>query len=412
MVRVAPHLEAERFKREESRLLIETGLAYWTRTQRVPTSLVVLQEINRSVEAGKTQASKLGDCARLLEDAEDLPPVDSAYILELVLSGARKRAVFKALDEGLKLYTQGRFDDIRDSIVKAVQIGAFDTSPGIQHESSLQQRTDDRRANKQPPRLGTGIGDLDDSIRGGLAAGELGVILGAPKFGKSMMLSNIAYHALGLGRRVVYYSLEMGERDLTDRLDACIANVVIDELPKKADYVHEYVDDWYQVHKGQLVIKQFPSYETKTRDLDGHLQLLRSEMSFEPDLIIIDSGDLMGSSRDTESRYEELGSVYSELRGLAVKLSIPAWTASWAKRESLSKKTITMGDIAESFKKVAIADVGIAICGTEDERQDRLARLYVAFCRFAAGGHEVGPFKTGFARGRMYDGDADIEDEP
>jgi len=129
-------------------------------------------------------------------------------------------------------------------------------------------------------------------------------------------------------------------------------------------------------------------------------------------VVIVDSGDLLSpDGQDFESTYEAQGGVYSELRGIAVKLQTRMWTATWAKRDSLSKPVVTMADVSTSFMKVAISDVGLAICGTEEERAAGILRMSICWCRYAHSGTVVGPFKNGFSYGQFIRGGALVEDE-
>jgi replicative DNA helicase len=342
------------------------------------------------------------DCALTLEAADEQPAVDSDFIRIWILEEARSTAVWKALDFGLKSWKRRDHDAIRDAMVKACSIGQVDQSFGTNHGETIGERTEDRREGRVRRRHGTGALELDDRLNGGLAAGELGCIFAPPKYGKSLFLQSVAMTEVKQGGRVAYISLEMAESDLTDRTDASISGVPINNLKEKPDFVRSFVDDWYAEAKGTLYIKQLPGYTTSTTDIEQHLQALRVEKDFEPTLLIVDSGDFMRSSGGEEQRHDlMLGGVYSELRGLAVRWKIPCWTASWAKREALSKKEPTMADVGESWRKVGISDLGVAICSSEEELQSGVFRLYVAWCRFTQGNFSLGPYKNDFARGKL-----------
>jgi hypothetical protein len=227
----------------------------------------------------------------------------------------------------------------------------------------------------------------------------------------TMALCGIAAHALQYGGRVLYYSLEMGETDIVDRIDANISKVPMAQLRERADFVREAVEEWYDSNGGALVVKQLPSYQTTSQTIERHMKQIRAENKFKPTLLIVDSGDFMSASDGHRERHDlELGSVYSELRGLAVSWGVPCWTASWARREALAKEIVTMGDVAESWRKVGISDIGVAICGTEEEFQSGVLRLYVAWCRFAAGGFVLGPYHSGFRQGCFIDNEKAPED--
>lgn len=197
-------------------------------------------------------------------------------------------------------------------------------------------------------------------------------------------------------------SLEMGERALADRDDAAISGVPIRALAREAAEVQTKVAGWFRRSGGRIFSKYMPPRETTCREIRAYLQHLRATRSAVPTVLCVDYGDLLGSSSsEFEKRHEELGMVYTELRALGGHLGIPVWTASQAKREALTQKVIGPEQVGESFKKVAICDVLLAICRTEEERAASLLRLYVAACRFAADGGILGPFSTAFDTGRF-----------
>jgi len=412
--KVGVHVRPERFPDPAVRRIIEEVVTHYKQHGERPTGVVVLQRLQYRVDDGKLTNEDVQASAEAMEKAWDSEEATAAYCGEAILKEARTQAMFTALDLGLRTFRGGDFDKVAEQVERAASIGkATDNSPGVDIMQALAERTKRRRAGTQIPRLGTGIGDLDDVIRGGLAAGELGTVIGAPKYGKSQFLNTVAYHVLSLGGTVFYYSLEMGEADLVDRMDAAISRTPIDLLQEKADFVNEAVGDWLSQTKGRMLVKQFPSYKTTVSDLEMHTQMLSIERGLEPTMLIVDSADFCGvknAGRDS-SRYEALGQVYSELRGMAVTWQCPMWTATWANRESLEKKVVTMGDIAESFKKAGIADLGVAICGSEEERQSGILRLYTAFCRFASAGVMLGPYKNNYEMGLSVKGSAGDDDD-
>lgn len=398
--RVANHTHAERFADETIRLVVGETISHYKEHGVQPTRTVILQRVREQVAGGKLKESRVDDCATLLAEAE-AKSSDSTYVQERILEEAKKAAMWSALDNGLRnVRSPAQYDDISEEVGKAARIGRVDADPGSNLAKTISARTADRRSGKKIPRLGTGIVDLDDVIKGGLAAGELGVVLGAPKFGKSMFLNTVAYHVLTLGGTVLYYSLEMGERDLLDRMDAAISKVPIAQLEKKADFVDGVVQTWLDDTGGEMYVKQFPSYKTTPQVIDDHIEMMRLENEVQPNVIIIDSADFASASVPSrKGRYEDMGQIYSEIRGIGGKWSCPVWTGSWANRESLAKEVVTMADFSDSFLKAGIADLAVALCGTEAERQGGILRLYTAFCRFTKAERSLGPYRNNYEIG-------------
>ncbi len=403
--RMSGYMKADRFSDESAALLVSSMMAYYKTYDRVPTTPELLQGLRSDVEKGILTAEKLKEARSYLGEALDRPPIDSKYAIDLVSKEEQATAMFKALDGGLIKYrtkTRESFEAIEKEIIKANLIGRADSSLGTDQFTNLAARTEARKSGKLPPRWGTGVGALDDVLIGGLAAGELGCILATAKGGKSNMMGHIALHIASLGGTVVYVTLEMSEAQIVDRHDAAISMVPINNLRENYVVVDRKVNAWFEKKRGSIVVKYMNPRETTTREIRSYLQQIRAERGIVPTVLIVDYADLMGSaSKGFEKRHEELGVIYAELRALLNDLQIPGWTGSQATREALSQQVITAANIAESWQKVAIVDCLVALCRTEEEKAANQMRMFVAACRFASDGIQVGPFETALECGRL-----------
>lgn len=402
--KVALNLNPERFQDERARLILRAALDYFKTYQRIPTVTPVLQGIRSLVEAGGLAADKLAECADYIDAAQDAKPGDSKFLMDLVFREEQASAMYTALDRGLIQYRQKTpeaYQAIEREISLANLIGKVDSSPGIAMSKTLDLRTADRLSGNVPKRYGTGIQDLNDALSGGLAAGELGCILGAAKGGKSTALGHIAVSLAQEGGTVVYITLEMGEQPIVDRQDAAISRTPIALLTKQATQVHNLVDGWFKEKKGEIIVKYMLPRITTCREIRGYLQQLRLK-DIIPTVLVVDYGDLLGAvSSSYEKRHEELGVVYTELRALLGDYGIPGWTGSQANKEALSQQVVTAANVAESYKKVGICDVLIALCRTDEEKEANMVRMFIAACRYATDGVLLGPYRSGFNMGRL-----------
>ena len=100
---------------------------------------------------------------------------------------------------------------------------------------------------------------------------------------------------------------------------------------------------------------------------------------FEPDMIIVDYGDLIRpiSSRKDEKRHQ-LETIYEELRGLAQICECPVWTASQTNRSGLNAEVITMESISEAFNKCFVADFIFSVSRTVKDKNTNGGRVFVA----------------------------------
>jgi replicative DNA helicase len=138
-----------------------------------------------------------------------------------------------------------------------------------------------------------------------------------------------------------------------------------------------------KITNSHLKLKEFPTSMASIFDIEAHLDSLKTFEEFEPDILIIDYGDIMKSTRNTKSTYEEQGWIFRELRGLAIKRNLVIITATQTTRDSLTSdggtaEVIGMDKAADSMEKNRILDVLFSITQSRQEKDDGAINLWVA----------------------------------
>ena len=98
----------------------------------------------------------------------------------------------------------------------------------------------------------------------------------------------------------------------------------------------------------------------------------------DPDMVIVDYGDLLRPMRYLKEKRNELESIYEELRAIATEYEIPVWTASQTNRSGLNAEVITMESISEAFNKCFVADFIFTISRTIDDKTTNGGRMFIA----------------------------------
>ena len=402
LARAGAYLEPKRFPSEAGQDCAQAIVAYWKRLGHAPTPTAVVQEARGWQEAGKRGPEAVQRVAATMDAAADVVPADGAYVTEQVCNEARKVAIFKALDDGLKAWGAGRLDEIEAGVARAGAIGRVDFDPGVDWAGSVGARTE-RRKGSEERRWGTGVPELDDMLRGGLAAGELGAFVAAPGSGKSTALVTVATHVMNLGGTVVFYSFEMAETDLVDRIDSAVTMVPLDQLRQHADHVKGAVEAWLARTGGACIVKKFPARTTTTSDVRAHLQHLRAERSVSPTVLVFDYADKMASAdaKRYEKDHQVVGAVYDELRNLGAEFGCPVWTASQTNSEGDEAQVVGGHHIARSREKYANADVLVSINRTEEEKRQEQLRLHLIKVRYAPDGMTIGPLRSDYGHGLL-----------
>jgi replicative DNA helicase len=286
-----------------------------------------------------------------------------------------KEAIIKSVDD----LEQNNFDSIQQRIEEALQLT---TTIEIGHEyfDCLDLRTTEDTRKAVP----TGLKVLDASnyLDGGLAGGELGVVMAPTGGGKSFALVNIGYGALAHGCDVVHYTFELSETHIGKRYDARVSNIAIKEIQKNIKDVEKTLVDF---KGGRLIIKEYPIKTATINTIKFHIGRLRSS-GFNPGAIIIDYADLMRSRRQYDQRRFELEAIYEDCRSLAQELKLPIWTATQSNRGGFGEEIITLDKVGEAIGKAQVADVFVSISRTLEEKEKGLGKFFIAKNRFGVDG--------------------------
>ena len=189
-----------------------------------------------------------------------------------------------------------------------------------------------------------------------------------------MALVHLGAQALKAGKNVVHYTLELGDTIVAGRYDSCITGVDLSNMTSFKEKIYEEI----QEIEGRLVVKEYPTRSASVQTLRSHLEKMKLR-GFEPDLIIVDYGDLLRpiSSGKDEKRHQ-LETIYEELRGIAQANECPLWTASQTNRSGLNAEVITMEAISEAFNKCFVADFIFTVSRTIDDKNTNSGRIFVA----------------------------------
>lgn len=219
-------------------------------------------------------------------------------------------------------------------------------------------------------RIPTGLPILDKLIDGGLGGGELGVVVSPPSRGKTTFLINFGAAALLEGKTVAHVSLEMSAAKIQRRYTCKLAGKTLPELRKSPYLNAKLVRAALSDSKGKLRVRAYPPRSVTVRDLVSFTE--------GADLVVMDYGGLLRSSRSYGERRFEIATCFEELRGLGVREGIPVWTAHQTNRNAIDKKgEINMGDLAECFEVAAVSDFMFSINMDEIDYEEGIARLFV-----------------------------------
>ena len=213
-----------------------------------------------------------------------------------------------------------------------------------------------------------------DKITGGFQPGNLIILAARPGMGKSGFVANIAEHvSVQLERPVAFFSLEMSDSELAQRLIAKRARIPSDKLRKG-----QVGNDWAKVVKVGNELEKAPlwiddSSDLSMLDLRAKARRLDSEMKGQGrtglGLIIIDYIQLMRAEDSRINRVEQVGQMSRGLKILARELKVPVIALSQLSRAPEQRtgrdKRPILSDLRESGNLEQDADL-VAFIYRED----------------------------------------------
>jgi replicative DNA helicase len=220
----------------------------------------------------------------------------------------------------------------------------------------------DKAAKGQAIGITTGFSDLD-RITGGLRPKELIIIAARPGAGKTALSIHIARRVATRGHHVVFFSLEMGDIELADRMIVGSSGIDKDKYKSGKISQDEFKRAYDVVHNdiAKLNIRIDDTPRQTVLTIANKLRLLKKRGHC--DVAIIDYLQLIKSSDRGRSRDEEVGSITRELKIIAKELEIPVILLCQMNREveKRGNKAPILSDLRESGSIEQDADIVIFI---------------------------------------------------
>ena len=314
---------------------------------------------------------------------------DPRVIEDVVRVFAKRQLLKHAINEALNSLEKGEEGDlerVRQRVDQAISVDSDSNREDTYDyfKDPHKRMHDDQHEN----RIATQISDeLDLSLNGGLAAGELGIIIAPTGVGKTLTLVNIGVGAMRQGKKVIHATLEISPRKAARRYDVRITGLNFKETVESPELVRKCLDKLRLTGAG-LQIKDYTSALCSVSDLRAYMERSHSK-GFHADILIVDHADLMYSSRQFKEKRHELSSIVAGLRRLGSEFGVPVWTASQATRKAGEAGKTRLWDIAEDIGKANWADLAITISQTDEEKEEGIAWLKVAKNRLDKGNPKI-----------------------
>jgi replicative DNA helicase len=372
-------IEPNYFENKYFKILIQMIKEYYKKYESSPSYETLLQ-ITKS-EIQQELAAKI--VIDTLKKIQDSPLEGSNYVQEKALKFCKQQELQKVMTKAQKIIDSGEFenyDTLEEMVSKALQVGEVDRGTEDVFHNLDEVLNDDFR---HP--IPMGIPGIDRLLKGGLAKGEIGVILAPTGVGKSTLLTKISNHAFNLGYNVLQIFFEDNPKIIQRKHFTLWTGIAPDDLANKKEEVMNKITDIKETMTNKLVLKKLPSDTLTMMQIKNQVRKMIAEGN-KIDMILLDYIDCVVPDKNLGDEWKSEGSVMRGFEAMCHELDIVGWTATQGNRSSISSEVVTTDQMGGSIKKAQVGHVIISVAKTLQQKEMKLATIAITKSRIGSDG--------------------------
>jgi replicative DNA helicase len=372
-------IEPTYFENKYFKLIIQMIKEYYKKWESVPT-FDTLEQITKSEFQQENIAKVVIDTIKKVKDA---PISGGEFVQEKALKFCKQQELQKAITKAQKVIDGGEFenyDALEEMIREALQVGLVEDGM-LNVFSNLDDVLNDDYRHPIP----MGIPGIDRLLKGGLAKGEIGVILAPTGVGKSTLLTKISNHAFNLGYNVLQVFFEDNPKVIQRKHFTLWTKIHPDDMSNKKDEVIIKVKEIEQKMDNQLILEKLPS-DTMTMTQIKNLVRKKIADGCKIDMILLDYIDCVVPEKNLGDEWKSEGSVMRAFEAMCHELNLVGWTATQGNRSSISSEVVTTDQMGGSIKKAQVGHVIISVAKTLQQKEMKLATIAITKSRIGDDG--------------------------
>jgi replicative DNA helicase len=230
-----------------------------------------------------------------------------------------------------------------------------------------------------------GIPGIDRLLKGGLAKGEIGVVLAPTGVGKSTLLTKISNHAFNLGYNVLQIFFEDNPKIIQRKHFTLWTKIHPDDLSNKKDEVMVKVKDIKETMPNKLILKKLPSDTMTMLQIKNQIRKMVAD-GIKIDMVLLDYIDCVVPDKNLGDEWKSEGSVMRAFEAMCHEMNIVGWTATQGNRSSISSEVVTTDQMGGSIKKAQVGHVIISVAKTLQQKEMKLATIAITKSRIGDDG--------------------------
>jgi replicative DNA helicase len=287
------------------------------------------------------------------------------------------------MDKAQKIITQGDFesyDQVENMVREALQVGERETGV-LDVFTGLDDVLNDDYRHPIP----MGIAGLDRLLKGGLAKGEIGVILAPTGVGKTTLMTKIANSAFNIGYNVLQIFFEDNVKIIQRKHITLWTGIEPDNLSLMKEDVMEKVQEVQNSMPNRLILKKLPSDTMTMNQIKLQVRKMIAD-GIKIDMVTLDYIDCVVPDNLKTDEWKAEGSVMRHFEAMCHELNLAGWTATQGNRSSISSEVVTTDQMGGSIKKAQVGHVIISVAKTLQQKEMKLATMAITKSRLGQDG--------------------------
>ena len=372
-------IESTYFDNKYFKILLQMIKEYYIKYESTP-NFETLEQIIKSEVSQELVAKIVLDTLKQVKEA---PFEGTQFVQEKALKFCKQQELQKAMDKAQKIITQGDFesyDKVEGLVREALQVGEIEKGQ-TDIFSDLETVLDEDYRHPIP----MGIPGIDKLLKGGLAKGEIGVILAPTGVGKTTILTKIANTAFNLGYNVLQVFFEDNPKIVQRKHFTIWTGIPPDELAKHKEDVMSKVTEIQETMQNKLVLKKLASDTMTMNQLKNQVRKMIADGN-KLDMIMLDYIDCVLPESSSKDEWKAEGSVMRGFEAMCHELNLVGWTATQGNRSSISSEVVTTDQMGGSIKKAQVGHVIITVAKTLQQKEMNLATIAITKSRLGKDG--------------------------
>ena len=372
-------IESSYFDNKYFKIIIQMIKEYHIKYESTPT-FDTLEQIVKSEIPQELVAKIVSDTLKQVKDA---PFEGTSFVQEKALKFCKQQELQKAMDKSQKIITEGDFesyDKVEGLIREALQVGEIEKGQTDVFDNLDTVLDEDYR---HP--IPMGITGIDKLLKGGLAKGEIGVILAPTGVGKTTVLCKIANTAFNMGYNVLQIFFEDNPKIIQRKHFTMWTGIEPDNLVLHKEVVMSKLTEIKETMKNELILKKLASDSMTMNQIKNQVRKIIADGT-KIDMILLDYIDCVLPESSAKDEWKAEGSVMRGFEGMCHELNLAGWTATQGNRSSISSEVVTTDQMGGSIKKAQVGHVIITVAKSLQQKEMNLATIAITKSRLGKDG--------------------------